>query len=106
MMNNIDNCLQAQIIAESGPIIIGENNLVEESARIINRNSDTGKSESRTVPVMIVGNNNVFEVDCTSLALKIGDNNVLESKVASNTIFTFVKCSSTLGSRYPAKWFP
>ena len=30
---------------------------------------------------MIIGNNNVFEVDCTSLALKIGDNNVLESKV-------------------------
>lgn len=28
---------KAQIIAESGPIIIGENNLIEESAKIINR---------------------------------------------------------------------
>lgn len=94
-MNNNDSCcLQAQIIAESGPIIIGENNLVEESARIINRNSDSAKSESGTVPVMIVGNNNVFEVDCTSLALKIGDNNVLESKVTINMIFTCVKCST------------
>ena len=76
--------MQAQIIAESGPIIIGENNLVEESARIINRSSGTVKTGGGPVPVMIVGNNNVFEVDCTSLALKIGDNNVLESKV--NTI--------------------
>ena len=29
---------------------------------------------------MIIGNNNVFEVGCRSSALKIGDNNVLESK--------------------------
>ncbi len=28
---------KAQIIAESGPIIIGENNLIEEYAKIINR---------------------------------------------------------------------
>ena len=27
----------AKIIAEAGPIIIGENNLIEEQARIINR---------------------------------------------------------------------
>ena len=70
------------LIIGSGPIIIGENNLIEESARIINRNSDSGKSDAGTVPVMIIGNNNVFEVDCTSLALKIGHNNVLESKVS------------------------
>ena len=29
---------------------------------------------------MIIGNNNVFEVDCASNALKIGDNNIVESK--------------------------
>jgi hypothetical protein len=55
--------------------------LIEESARIVNRTSDPGNPDAGTVPVMIIGNNNVFEVDCTSLALKIGDNNVLESKV-------------------------
>jgi len=68
---------KAQIIAEAGPIIIGDNNLIEERARIVNsKSADTANA----VPVMIVGNNNVFEVDCTSNALKIGDNNVLESK--------------------------
>ena len=55
--------------------------MIEESARIVNRTSDPGNPDAGTVPVMIIGNNNVFEVDCTSLALKIGDNNVLESKV-------------------------
>jgi len=68
---------KAQIIAEAGPIIIGDNNLIEERARIVNAKSDASGS---AIPVMIVGNNNVFEVDCTSNALKIGDNNVLESK--------------------------
>jgi len=29
---------------------------------------------------MIIGNHNVFEVDCCTEALKIGDQNVLESK--------------------------
>ena len=67
---------KAQIIAEAGPIIIGENNLIEERARIVN----TASGDGETTPVMIIGNSNVFEVDCCSNALKIGDNNVLESK--------------------------
>ena len=67
---------KAQIIAEAGPIIIGENNLIEERTRIINRNPEGAE----TTPVMIIGNNNVFEVDCSSNALKIGYHNVLESK--------------------------
>ena len=67
---------KAEIIAEAGPIIIGENNLIEERTRIVNQNS----SGAETTPVMIIGNDNVFEVDCTSNALKIGDNNVLEMK--------------------------
>ena len=67
---------KAEIIAEAGPIIIGENNLIEERTRIINKSS-TG---AETTPVMIIGNNNVFEVDSCSNALKIGDHNVLEMK--------------------------
>lgn len=68
---------KAQILAEAGPIIIGENNLIEERAKIINA-KDPNSSE--TTRVMIIGNNNVFEVDSTSYALKIGDFNNLESK--------------------------
>jgi hypothetical protein len=36
---------------------------------------------------MIIGANNVFEVDCNSEALKIGDNNVLEAKCLYNQCF-------------------
>lgn len=69
---------RASIIAEAGPIIIGENNLIEEQARIINK-IIPGSSSSST-PVLIIGSNNVFEVDCHSEARKIGDNNILEAK--------------------------
>ena len=70
---------KATIVAEAGPIIIGENNLIEEQAVIINaRNPDA--TNDGVVSVMIIGNSNVFEVGCRSSALKIGDNNVLESK--------------------------
>ncbi|CAB3380589.1 dynactin subunit 6 [Cloeon dipterum] len=70
---------KAQIIAEAGPIIIGENNLIEEQAAIVNKFPASQESTGNAT-VMIIGNNNVFEVDCHSEALKIGDQNVLESK--------------------------
>ncbi|XP_064102389.1 dynactin subunit 6-like isoform X2 [Macrobrachium nipponense] len=70
---------KARIIAEAGPIIIGEANLIEEQAQIINR-LPPGKEPGETPQVMVIGNNNVFEVDSYCQASKIGDNNVLESK--------------------------
>ena len=47
--------MQAQIIAEAGPIIIGENNMIEERARIINAKDPNATSE--TTRVMIIGKN-------------------------------------------------
>ncbi|ELU06414.1 hypothetical protein CAPTEDRAFT_173776 [Capitella teleta] len=70
---------KVRIIAEAGPIIIGENNLIEERTEIINR-LPKGEKGSHNQTVMIIGNNNVFEVGCKSEALKIGDNNILEAK--------------------------
>nr|CAD7396005.1 unnamed protein product [Timema poppensis] len=67
------------IIAEAGPIIIGENNLIEEQTSIINR-LPQGTTTPSATPVLIIGANNVFEVDSYSEAMKIGDSNVLESK--------------------------
>jgi len=69
---------KARIIAEAGPIIIGEGNLIEEQSEIINK-AEEGM-EPGTVPVMIIGNNNVFEVGSLSYSLKIGDSNILEAK--------------------------
>nr|CAG4635179.1 EOG090X0I48 [Alona affinis] len=66
---------RAKILATSGPIIIGENNIIEEQVQIINSN-EGGDNPT----VMIIGNNNVFEVDCVVKSSKIGDNNIVESK--------------------------
>ncbi|XP_033360098.1 dynactin subunit 6 isoform X2 [Bombus vosnesenskii] len=76
---------RASIIAEAGPIIIGEGNIIEEMAIITNRlPPDT--PEPTTIPVQIIGNYNVFETDCTCEAFKVGDHNILESKGTSCTI--------------------
>ena len=53
--------------------------MIEEQSEIINR-AESEEGEAGTVSVMIIGNNNVFEVGSTSQSLKIGDNNILEAK--------------------------
>lgn len=67
------------IIAKSGPIIIGENCLIEEFSTIIH---DTGVDSSslEKSPVLVIGANNVFEVGCTVEATKIGEKNIFECK--------------------------
>ena len=60
--------LQAQIIAEAGPIIIGENNMIEERARIINAKDPNATSE--TTRVMIIGKNLWIKVMLQGLRLK------------------------------------
>ncbi|RXN23706.1 dynactin subunit 6 [Labeo rohita] len=83
---------KARIIAEAGPIVIGEGNLIEEQALIINSYPENILPDAEDVEpkTMSVGVNNVFEVGCVSQALKIGDNNVIESKaeVGRNVILT------------------
>lgn len=58
------------IQARKGPISIGDRNLIEERVKIIN---------DRIEP-MIIGNNNVFEVDSVCEATKVGNENVMEAK--------------------------
>ncbi|XP_058637972.1 dynactin subunit 6 isoform X1 [Onychostoma macrolepis] len=73
---------KARIVAEAGPIVIGEGNLIEEQALIINSYPENilPDAEDFEPKTMSIGINNVFEVGCVSQALKIGDNNVIESK--------------------------
>ncbi|CAB1327131.1 unnamed protein product [Coregonus sp. 'balchen'] len=61
---------KARIIAEAGPIVIGEGNLIEEQALIINSYPEniTPDSEGVEPKTMTIGINNVFEV---GLLLKI-----------------------------------
>ncbi|KAI8770532.1 dynactin subunit 6 [Biomphalaria glabrata] len=67
---------KARIIAEAGPIIIGEFNIIEELVTITNKSS----TDANSGKVLIIGNNNVFEVGCHVEAIRIGDHNVIESK--------------------------
>ncbi|KAJ8336132.1 hypothetical protein SKAU_G00394750 [Synaphobranchus kaupii] len=83
---------KARIIAEAGPIVIGEGNLIEEQALIFNGYAENIMPDAEGIEpkTMTIGTNNVFEVGCESQALKIGDNNVIESKavVGRNAILT------------------
>ncbi|CAH1788756.1 unnamed protein product, partial [Owenia fusiformis] len=82
---------KARIIAEAGPIVIGDSNLIEEQAQIINKASDAG--DGGTKAVMVIGNNNQFEVGCYSEAMQIGDNNILETKaIAGKTVLLTNGC--------------
>ncbi|KAG5670911.1 hypothetical protein PVAND_001140 [Polypedilum vanderplanki] len=76
----------AQIIAESGPIIIGENCIIEEYAKIIHRIPPDHKLAQEKNHVLVIGANNLFEVGSTVEALKIGEKNIFECKsyVSSN----------------------
>lgn len=57
-----------KIIAQAGPIIIGENNIIEEQTVIINRMPDMDiKSDSNQI-LMIIGDNNIFEVGSCKLS--------------------------------------
>lgn len=67
----------AQIIAEAGPIVIGENCIIEEYAKIINRIPSESPENPHTLSI---GANNIFEVGSFVEALKIGEKNIFESK--------------------------
>ncbi|KAM5312356.1 dynactin subunit 6-like [Glossophaga mutica] len=73
-------------------MVISKGNLIEEQALIINVHPDniTPDTEDPDPKPLIIGTNNVFEVGCYSQAMKIGDNNVIESKayVGGNVILT------------------
>lgn len=60
----------ATIRAESGPIMIGAYNLIEEYTTIVNKNKEP----------MVIGSFNVFEVGSCCESINVGDYNVLESK--------------------------
>lgn len=69
---------RATILAEAGPIVIGSHNIIEEQAFIINRLPPGADPSSQ--PTMVIGDNNVFEVDSIFESHKMGDQNILEVK--------------------------
>ncbi|XKL66535.1 hypothetical protein PGB90_009955 [Kerria lacca] len=69
----------ATIIADAGPIVIGDGNIIEEQVVIINRLPENSQNKD-DISTLRIGNNNVFEVGCIVETSSIGDNNVLECK--------------------------
>lgn len=72
----------ATIIAEAGPIVLGENCIVEEYATIRNlKNPRPNDDETNSdTCVLSIGAINVFEVGCTVEACRIGEKNLFECK--------------------------
>lgn len=73
----------ATIIAEAGPIILGENCIVEEYATIVHKlpPGATEQTDPQKSPILTIGCNNVFEIGCVVEAFnKIGDKNVFECR--------------------------
>lgn len=89
------------INAENGPIIFGENCIVEEYVTISNK---IGNSISKNVQTLYIGSNNVFEVGCSVEALIIGDKNVFEAKsLVSNEVEISNGCIVGAGCRVEGK---
>lgn len=99
------------IAAISGPIIIGENCLLEEYTTIIydrgttatssQPNADTNNENEPKPPApLIIGPNNVFEVGCRVEAAAIGERNVFECKsFVSNRVHVSDGCLIGAGCR-------
>ncbi|KAG9293056.1 hypothetical protein G9A89_016418 [Geosiphon pyriformis] len=61
---------QCNIRAEQGPIIIGQNNIIEEKVTIVNKQPTS----------LIIGDENVFEVGSYIEGSRIGNKNIIEAK--------------------------
>ncbi|CUT99351.1 dynactin subunit 6 [Echinococcus multilocularis] len=90
---------KARIIAEAGPIRIGESNLIEEQVEIINNVPNT---------ILIIGDFNVFEVGARVHSCEVGNSNVFESKCfvgpqvrISNGCVIGAMCSLTAPEQLP-----
>lgn len=97
----------ATIIAEAGPIIIGENCIVEEYATIVHKKLpvDETATASEKAPVLVIGANNVFEVGCVVEATKIGEKNVFECKsYVSSKVKVASGCVIGAGCRLEASY--
>jgi len=68
---------KASIIAEGGPIIIGENNIIEE--HVIIRNLKVNNKP------LTIGSNNMFEV-ASQISCSVGNNNLFETRSIVPTI--------------------
>eukprot|EP01095_Lingulamoeba_sp_RSL-Kostka_P006986 TRINITY_DN220_c0_g2_i2.p1 TRINITY_DN220_c0_g2~~TRINITY_DN220_c0_g2_i2.p1 ORF type:complete len:119 (-),score=26.85 TRINITY_DN220_c0_g2_i2:38-394(-) len=65
---------RAEIIADAGPIIIGQFNIIEELVKITNGNDPNQNY------VVIIGNSNTFEIGSEISAKQIGNSNTFQVK--------------------------
>ena len=62
----------ARIIAKTGPVVIGDNNIIEEMAEVVN--------DGERDKVMILGSGNLIGVAASVSSLKMGNNNTVEAR--------------------------
>lgn len=77
----------ASIIAENGPIIIGDYNIIEERTLIQNKGAKDATGQFTEAPLEI-GSFNLFEIESTIEYCKVGNCNKFEHK-CNNIYFDF-----------------
>ena len=84
-------------MARSGPIVIGDNNIVEERAEILNE----GPEEA----VMILGSGNLVGAGARVASLKMGNSNVVEAgaRLGRGTVLSY-GCVLTAGQLHIFYW--
>ena len=65
----------ARIISKTGPVVIGDNNIIEEMAEIVNDSPEPGERDK----VMIIGSGNLIGVAASVSSLKMGNSNTVEA---------------------------
>lgn len=70
----------ALIDARGGAIVFGENNIIEEKARIVNKIRGKDAKGQAIMKEMRIGNYNLFEAGCTISSSEIGDLNEFNHK--------------------------
>ncbi len=89
------------IIAEGGPIIIGNYNIIEERVTIINKGMTREKDGKADQKALYIGDYNLFEVGAIVDSSHIGCYNVLESKCTISSYhisIAYVKKGSSVGN--------
>ena len=88
----------ARIISKTGPVVIGDNNIIEEMAEIVNDSPEPGERDK----VMIIGSGNLIGVAASVSSLKMGNSNTVEAgaRLGRHTVLPY-GCVLTPGQGHP-----
>eukprot|EP01102_Stenamoeba_stenopodia_P018098 TRINITY_DN6595_c0_g1_i1.p1 TRINITY_DN6595_c0_g1~~TRINITY_DN6595_c0_g1_i1.p1 ORF type:complete len:198 (-),score=42.35 TRINITY_DN6595_c0_g1_i1:16-552(-) len=95
---------KCMILAEAGPITLGDDNIIEEQCIILNSYDSSQSPERQVSKVLHIGSNNCFEVGCQVMAKVIGNSNTIEAKaIVGENAMLGDGCIIGMGTLIPPK---